>query len=531
MMKKYMSICMLLWAAACVMAQQPAPQQQEDYCWGKLPGYPYYYCECRNASTPFQYPVSVDLTDTVWYSASVNDLRQGLCAYWFGDCSVTFEVYAFCSSKTPSFVMTCDPNQMHEMDAAEINRRLDEMGDMAELMSQVLTPRVRVYPNGGTGHVYCYPYDQGPVSTCSAPLPLIPRMTYVCDQTDEVYELQPEKINTNGRGFIRWKHKRNNPATIWLTEGSCNGQELQRATLSDSLRVLLLDAAKLKAAKQAGHSVYVHVSHAANDVGRLYYHNRLLWDRQTIDTTICQGRGLALRDTVLTQTTNYPNDTLWKRGDTLLLTTYHLTITPPEAQYDTLRLKAAQLPTTYRNQYIAKDGWGDYDFTIHQTGSCDERYLVHVLHLVQTYETTLDTTVCLGKTITLGGVSYTTDTVVRDSAWADADTWVISDVTIRFSEPEPEYDTISVRASDMTARGYWYADLGVMVQYGDTLIVKTKKNTCTRWIYLTVLEMNTTAVENTLQSEEAYRYMRDGVIYIRRQGREYDLLGRPTNRQ
>lgn len=48
-------------------------------------------------------------------------------------------------------------------------------------------------------------------------------MTYVCDQDTEVYKLEPAKIYAKGRGFIRWKQKKNLPGTIWLTEGSCDG--------------------------------------------------------------------------------------------------------------------------------------------------------------------------------------------------------------------------------------------------------------------------------------------------------------------
>ena len=523
-------------------AQEPAlaPQQMEDYCWGKLPGYPDHYCTCRNTSTPFSYPLQVAVTDTMWFSASVNDLKQGLSAYWFADCSVTFEVYAFCSSKTPTFVMTTGANQMCEMDMTEINARLEEMGEIAELMAQTLTPRIKVYPNGGTGSVYCYPYDQGPVSTCSEPLPIIPRMTYVCDQADEVYELKPDKISTTGAGFIRWKQKNNLESTVWLTQGSCNGQEIGRAVMSDSIRVFIPNAQALQAAKIANQSVFVHVSHEAGYVGRIYYHNRIVWNVQTIDTTLCQGKGLELADTVLYETTTYSNDTLWTGKDTLSLTNYNLQIEVPEVQYDTLRLKANQLPYNYRNQMVPENGWGDYDFTIHRGGYCDERVLVHVIHdTVRTSVVIRDTT-CMGKTIKYGDVTYTTDTVLLDSTWVDADTWAVRDIAIHFTEPEPEYDTISVKPSEFTANGYWYAELGMLVkQYGDTLVVKTKKNTCTRWIYLTVLQAEEekpiepetpTDAEIVYSPSRTYKYMRDGMLYFRRDGKEYDLLGRPTGK-
>lgn len=491
-MKKFLFI-LFLWMAACAYAQQQAPQQFQANCPGELPSSPYYYCECRNTSRPFAFPLEVEITDTVWYSATIEDMKQGIAAYWIADCTVTFEIYAFCSSKVPSFTMTVNPNQMREMSVETINKKLEDMGDQAEALGQILTPRVRVYPNGGTGKVYCYPYDQGPVSSCEAPLKFIPFMTYVCDKDTEVYELKPEKISSKGRGFIRWKQKKNLPGTIWLTEGSCDGPEIGRAVMSDSLRVFLLDSVRLLGAKQADKSIFVHVAHDSAYVGRVIYRNTINWDEQRIDTTLCQGKSLQLADTVLRESTVYPNDTLWRRGDTLSLTTYYLTVEPPTPQYDTLRLKMAQLPYTYRNNIIPKDGWGDYDFTIHKADKCDERYLLHVEHNYVTNTNVVDTTICLGKNIKIGNVTYTADTVIRDSVWMYAaaststpDTWTIRDITIRFAEPDMEYDTISVLPSKMTARGYWYADLGVMVTYGDTLIVKKRNNTCTRYIQLHV---------------------------------------------
>ena len=328
-MKKFFYIFALV-AATCGYAQENAPQATLDApCKGWLPGYPAHYCECRATSQAFSFPLITQVTDTMWFSSTVDDMKQGLSDYWFSDCSITLEVYAFCSSKTPTITMTVGANQMREMDIATINRKLDEMGDMAELLSQALTPRIKVYPNGGTGTVYCYPYNQGPVSTCSDLLPVIPRMTYVCDQDTEVYELKPSKIVASGTCFIRWRQQRNLPGNIRLTTDSCNGPEIANVTLSDSTRIFIPDAQLMKAAKNAGKSIFVHVTHPADYVGRINYHNRIVWDEQAIDTTICQGKSLLLADTVLSETTVYPNDTLWTKGDTLSLTAYHLNIEPP----------------------------------------------------------------------------------------------------------------------------------------------------------------------------------------------------------
>ena len=486
MMKKIVYICLLMAASFC-FAQQPVPQHTEETCPGMLPTHPYYYCECRNTSRPFQFPLEVQVTDTMWFSATIDDMRAGLSAYWFADCSITFEIYAFCSSKVPTMTMTVGQNQMREMSIEDINAKLEQMGDQAELLGQVLTPRVRVYPNnGGSGTVYCFPYDQGPKSTCDSLLTIVPGMTYVCDQQEEVYELTPNKMSAAGKGFIRWKQKKNLPGTIRLTVDSCNGPEIANVTLSDSMRVYVLDSTQIIALKNADRSMFVHVSHDSTHVGRIVYRNSIKWDEQTIDTVICQGKSLQLADTVLTESTFFGGDTLWKKADSLSLTGYRLTIEPPTPVYDTLRLKAAQLPYNYRNNIIPQNGWGDYDFTIHKADRCDERYLLHVEHWITKQETVVDTTLCSGKTITVSGVAYSRDTVIRDSSWTNADTWTIRDITIRFTEPETEYDTISVLPSQMTSRGYWYAALGVMVHYGDTTILKTKKNTCTRKIQLHV---------------------------------------------
>ena len=55
----------------------------------------------------------------------------------------------------------------------------------------------------------------------------------------------------------------------------------------------------------------------------------------------------------------------------------------PEAIPDTLALKQAALPYTYRGQETIT-AFGDYDLTIRTSGECDERYLLHVYHTIDT---------------------------------------------------------------------------------------------------------------------------------------------------
>lgn len=504
-MKRTLYIFVLTIAACCLAQQMPAV---DTSCAGWFPGLPDHYCECRTTSQAFRFPLREEISTPRWFSTTIDDMRQGLSAYWLSDDTIAFEIYAFCSSDVPTITMSVGPNQMREMSVEAINAKLESMGEQAQMLGQLLTPRIRVYTaHGRTGTVYCYPYDQGPESTCDTFLNVLPRMTYVCDQPDEVYVLQPSRIPSTGTGFIRWRQKKNLPGTIRLTKDSCNGPEIAAFTLADSMRVYVLNPDTMKALRHAGNSVYMHVSHDSGYVGRITYHNTIKWDSQVIDTVLCQGKTLQLGDTILGETTEYGGDTLWKQADTLSLTAYRLTVEPPAPVYDTLRLKTKQLPYTYRNNIIPKDGWGDYDFTTHQTNKCDERYLLHVEHNFITQYTAIDTTLCLGKTMKIGTQTYSRDTVIRDSVWTYAaatnstpDTYTVRDISIRFTDPEVEYDTIAVPPSEMAKRGYYYySALAAQVHYGDTLIVKKRNNTCTRWIQLHV-DKNITVIEQDIDT-------------------------------
>ena len=75
------------------------------------------YCECTYNTTPFVFPVDTVLTEPVWFSAKMDDIKQGMSAYWFSDDSVVLEVYAFCISHRPAISMIVPPNRMLEQGA------------------------------------------------------------------------------------------------------------------------------------------------------------------------------------------------------------------------------------------------------------------------------------------------------------------------------------------------------------------------------------------------------------------------------
>ena len=502
-----------------------------------LPQNPYYYDDCWNNSIPFAFPLERVISDTVWYTATLDDVKKGISASWYSNVSVTMEVYAFCTSKTPSFTLTVEPNQLREMEIEVINKKLEAMGEMAQMMAQTLTPHIRIYPNKnsagqGQGTVYCYPYDQGPISTCEKMLPLFENKTTVCSAPHNVYELVPSRMSSYGRGFIVWKQKKNQPGTIYVTKDSCNGPEIGRSVLKDSIYVMVLDSNEVKAAKKANKSLYVHVEHPDDYVGRIIYHNRIVRNSQFIDTTLCQGIRLKLRDTTLVESTIYTKDTVWTAGDTLSWTTYKVTVTPPPPHYDTLLLSASQLPKSYKGKYIPKDGWGDYEILEHKTNQCDNLWYVHVQHQFTTHHGTIDTTLCQGREYKYGTHIYLADTTAVDSAWITPDLWSVDTIKLTFTAPQQEFDTVTVAPSQMAA-GYQYKPYNIVItEYGDTLLSVSQKGQCDRLILLTVLQGEdiTTAMEYLMDDQRsAGKYLRNGMLFIRRNGNDYDIYGRKIN--
>ncbi len=310
---------------------------------------PYYYCDCKENSSVFAFPVETEVTDTVWYTASIDDLKQGISAYWFADCAVTMEVYAFCMSKEPTFTWTVGGNQMRDWDYLKIGKKLDEMGETAKMLAQTLQPHIRIYPhNGGKGKVYCYPYDQGPQSTCQDPLPLRPRMTYVCDKPQNSYRMESKLIAKSGKAFILWKQKQSKPCDIRLTIDSCNGEEIGRAIMSDSLHVYQPDTTWLKKAREENRPVWLHVSHEEGYAGRIYYYNDPKFvDSYSVKKSTCEGKTITVN--MRSYTSNVDGlDTIWVGTDTLQEVKMQLTFTEPSLEYDTVKIDSVSLSRGYR---------------------------------------------------------------------------------------------------------------------------------------------------------------------------------------
>ena len=458
-------------------------------------GYPYHYCKCHEEAVWFFYGIEAEITDTVWFWAEIDDLRQGISAYWFADCSVTMELYAYCTSKEPTISMTVGGNQMREKDMTEINRKLDEMGDMAQILQNAVTPRLKVYPNKnssgvGSGYVYVYPYDEGPNSTCDDPLPVRAGMTYISSSEQDIYRLAPAQIPTSGKMCVQWKQKTNQPCTLNVRQGDCDGPIILTKQFADSTKLLYLDENAMKQHKSAKDTLYFEFNHASDITGRIMFRNNVKMLTDTIDSTFCQGKYVELLDTILRETTEYP-DTVWVTKDTVRIHQYNLHVTLPDTIHDTLRVTSKQLPLLYKNQErINKGGYGNYEFLIHEKNGCDTYYFLNVEHKITYTSTIINQTLCKGKSYNYNGTVYTSNYDLQDSVWIDEDTRAWADIHIHFTEPTMEFDTVWVYPSVMnSATGYYYRPGNTYFHtFGTDTITVTKKNTCTRVISVTRME-------------------------------------------
>lgn len=526
------TLTLTLTLALPALAQERAPEAV-DLCEleRKMLNAPYYYCDCKQNNTVFTFPMDLYVNDTAWFTASVSDLQQGLSAYWFADnCNIQLEVYAFCSSKAPSFTMAVGGNQMREMDVSSINKKLAEMGEAAKLMAETLTPRIRVYPlkQGGSGHAICYPYNQGPHSVCDAPLNVINGMTYVSNHDYDVYVLRNKTITKNCQIAVQWQEKKNAPCTMTVTRNTCDGEILAQMTLSDSTKLYYPDVAMMNAVKAAGDSLIFRFDHDSTKVGRIHFRLNPKFIRDTVNLTTCQGKKLILPDTILTQTTAYL-DTGWITKDTIGIHTYNLTITPAPLEYDTIFVKSTQLPTLYQNQaYIPQGGYGDYDFTLSYTNDCDRHVLLHVIHQIDTIRDILNTTVCQGKTYKSGGVTYSEDVDITDSVMTNEDTYAIRDVHIHFTAPDTTSATYAVTESELR-EGFYYQGQLIQVQaFGDSVqITITKKNTCTKVVNLTVTQKISTDIQdaNPAQDSSHRLVIENGHVFILQGKHKYSITG------
>lgn len=271
MMKRiYILTIFVLTAMPALLAEHTAiaPDRVTSACeWlRKLSGLPTHYCYCLEESHTFAFPLDTRITEPVWYTATLGDVKQGITAYLYADCEVKIDMYSLCSSDNAMYSYTLSPNQTRDINSDAIENKLASMG--IEDISDYTPVHLKIYPVGGTGgRVICMPYNQGYHSTCSDCLAIFPEMTIVSSHADDVFYLDPAYIPTDEGLSVSWQGSDDAPCHLRITRATCDGELLAEADIVAepyNIPINLLERARVD-----GERLYFHFSHDASAVGRI----------------------------------------------------------------------------------------------------------------------------------------------------------------------------------------------------------------------------------------------------------------------
>lgn len=403
-------------------------------------GFPSYYCDCKEGYTDFQLPVDTVLSyESIWFKGWVSDLYDGLSAYLHSDCDLNFEVYASCTAKEPRYQAIFSRNKANAIDGESIKRKLEEN----QVGNLDVAFYIRISPIAGQGgRLIMRRQSDGMPSTCDDPLYMLPGMSLYSTQNNDVYVIDPAELNSLTDIIIQWEPDKTTSCQLKVTRGSCNGPIMAQTTLETD-DAYIIPAADIRQSLSNNEQIFLHFSHAANTAGMVHC-LAPEYEENYIDTLVCQGMGLEVHDTLLTEPTIYTIDTTHAYANIYYVNLYNLEFYEPDLQYDTLALYESQLPYLYRGQYVVTD-FGEYDVTIHTPGQCDEQYALSVYHKIDTIITVRDTALCYGAKFEYQNRLYTENVSFESTTWKNADTYLIDSLHVYFATtPEIVHDTISV---------------------------------------------------------------------------------------
>lgn len=403
-------------------------------------GFPSYYCDCKEGYTNFQLPVDTVISyQPIWFKGWVSDLYDGLSAYLHSDCDLNFEVYASCTAKEPRYQAIFSRNKANAIDGESIKRKLEEN----QVGNLDIAFYICISPMGGEGgRLIMRKESDGMPSTCDDPLYMLPGMSLYSTQNNDVYVIDPAELNSLTDIIIQWEPDKTTSCQLKVTRGSCNGPIMAQTTLETD-DAYIIPAADIRQSLSNNEQIFLHFSHAANTAGMVHC-LAPEYEENYIDTLLCQGMGLEVHDTLLTEPTIYTIDTTHAYANVYYVNFYDVSFYEPELQYDTLELYESQLPFLYRGQYAVTD-FGEYDVTIHTPGQCDEQYALSVFHKIDTIITVRDTALCYGAKFEYQNRLYTENVSFESTTWKNADTYLIDSLHVYFATtPEIVHDTISV---------------------------------------------------------------------------------------
>ncbi len=447
---------------------------------------PSYFCECeRGIQVTYGIDTIISGNEPVWFRAPFSQMDDGFLSYWYSTGKALIEAFPYCSLDTPALAMVLNGNSSMYVDADEMLVRL---GDNISLL-QNIDIRMRITPLDATpGRVLFFAGSEGAKTSCEAPLPMYSWNDHVFRDTAAVYYLNVTS-KPQRDGLLRYRNPRemNVPVGLTVTFGTCDGDTMLTHLFTDSIHPCVLPQQLLDSAYRSKLPLYMHFSKPQSKYpAQIYYRNDVKYAEQQIDTVICQGKGLAVADTVLYESTVFSDSIGANRfkSDSIYVIKYNLQIVAEQEKELTLKLKGTQFP--YRYGINRLTGYGDYRFVTHRENECDEAVLLHVVPNYTVTRLTRDTVVCEGLSVTIGGKTLTTKGTLRDTVYSGKylDLQTITTYNVRFTAPELEYDTISVHPEMMP-----YSYYGTYIDnYGESIVTVRQKDECTKRVQLLVRE-------------------------------------------
>ena len=525
-------------------------------------GWPSYYCDCKYNYQSFALPIDMYINDTVWFRARLSKISEGMSAYLHSDCDFHFAVYNQCTNPEARYTATFVQNHTTTLDASTIKQKLEDLGYGDVDANFYLC----IYPvNGMGGRIICHPTDKGIHSTCSDALHLFPDMNILSSNADDVYIIDPSDIPAGEDVCVRWQSATNTPCHLRVTRGTCDGKTIAEMDFRSQEDLYRLSSWLLDDAWNSEEVFYLHFSHDAKTSGTISLYSELVEYVDIItDTAVCRTQGLQLPDTLLTESTVYPYDTIQYAAGVYHILKYRVTILESKSHYETVEACDSY---TWNGETYTKSG--DYVYTTTATNGCDS---IVTLHLTINQSVATEETVFACDSYEWNGATYTTsgDYTYTTATANGCDSVVSLHLTIYQSETAEETvvacDSYEWNGTTYTESGdYTYfsaADNGcdrivtlrltihqsetveetvvacdsyfwngaTYTESGDYTYITTTDNGCDRVEILHLTIDICSAVEDVPATYEEIRKILQGdQILILRNGQTYNLLGRMIN--
>ncbi len=441
--------------------QTLAQDQREQMCYdcAIFQKAPEYYCDCHFGPR-FYYGIDSIIADPTWFNLNIGTVRQkGFQLYWFSEDSIMAELYAQCVQTKSMQEQIIPGDRGYGLTPDRVNDMMGSLGSGSQMNNKNI--HLRVYPVGGkSGRVMGFPAEEGFVSTCENPFKLFYGMNLFMPASLEetVYELLPQDIPASNpitqlnhtavkystELFVRKQGgTERSRAKFFITYGACDGPIVYSTTIKDTVDLHFPPREVLKQAKKDSVSLFFHFD--ADDKFGFIVSKNTKWNPAiSIDTTICEGMGIELADTILYGATTYADTVRVKNNTALQRVIYNISVYPTIPVDTVVELYNSQLPYRFLGFYQVKN-FGKYTVTKYSEEACARNYHLTVKRLYHEKYKSIDTTLCQGATFTLNKKEYITSQTIKDTTWLDkGDTRLVTTYNLYFSAPELEYDTLHI---------------------------------------------------------------------------------------